>query len=80
MRLCIIMTVIQTEVKKWGNSMAVVIPREITKKEHIKENQKLTLIIVKETKNVLKETFGTFKFKKSAQQMKDEIRKELYNE
>ena len=73
------MTVIKTEVKKWGNSMAVVIPKEAVKLEHLKENQKVTLIIVKES-NVLKETFGTFKFKKSAQQMKDEIRKELYNE
>lgn len=60
--------------------MAVVIPKEAVAKEHLKEGEKVTLIIVKENKNVLKETFGTFKFKKSAQQMKDEIRKELYND
>ena len=74
------MVVVQNEIKKWGNSMAVVIPKEAVEKEHLKEGEKVTLIIVKENKNVLKETFGTFKFKKSAQQMKDEIRKELYND
>ena len=31
-------------------------------------------------KNILKETFRSFKFKKSGQQMKDELRKELYND
>lgn len=74
------MTIIKTELKKWGNSMAVVIPRETVEKEHLMENEKLTLIIVKESKNVLKETFGTFKFKKTGQQLKDEIRRELYND
>ena len=80
MRHCIIMAIVQTELKKWGNSMAVVIPKETIEKEHLKESEKITLIIVKESKNVLKETFGTFKFKKSGQQMKDELRKELYND
>ena len=76
------MTFIKTEVKKWGNSMAVVIPNETVKKEHLKESETITLIIIKENKNVLKETFGIGKgiLKKTGQQMKDEIRKELYNE
>ncbi len=76
------MVVVQNEIKKWGNSMAVVIPKEAVEKEHLKEGEKVTLIIVKENKNVLKETFGIGKgiLKKSAQQMKDEIRKELYND
>lgn len=73
------MVVLKTEVKKWGNSLGIVLPKEVVEKEHIKENQKINIIIFKEN-NVLKETFGTFKFKKSAQQMKDEIRKELYND
>ena len=33
-----------------------------------------------EIKSMLRKTFGTFKFKKTGQQMKDEIRKELYKE
>ncbi len=74
------MTIVQNELKKWGNSIAVVIPKETVEKEHLKEGEQVTLIIVKESKNVLKKTFGTFKFNKSGQQMKDEIRKELYND
>lgn len=52
--------------------MVVVIPREIVEKEHLKESEKVTLIIIKEDKNVLRETFGLGKgiLKKSGQQMK----------
>lgn len=31
-------------------------------------------------KNVFKKTFGTLKFPKSAQEIKDELRKELYDD
>ena len=77
---CITMAIVQTELKRWGNSMAIVIPKETVEKEHLKESEKITFIILKESKNLLKETFGTFKFKKSGQQMKNELRKELYND
>ncbi|MGK0208975.1 MAG: hypothetical protein ACI83O_000235 [Patescibacteria group bacterium] len=33
-----------------------------------------------ESKNVLEESFGTFKFKKSTEEMLKEIDNELYNE
>lgn len=68
------------EVRKWGNSLGIIIPKETVEREHIKEKERIRLIIVRES-NVLSKTFGMVKrkWKKSAQQIKDEARKELYN-
>ena len=45
----------------------------------MKVNERFKLILIPE-KNVLKETFGTLKFKKSTEQMMKELDKELYND
>ena len=75
------MEIIETKAKKWGNSLGIVIPSEIAEKEHIKENKLVRLFIIKDNRNVAKETFGLLKgrIKKSAQQIKDELREELYD-
>ena len=75
------MTLIDVRVKKWGNSFGVVIPREVIEKEDIKEDEDVRLIFVKKSSKVLKETFGMLKgkIKKSTQQIKNELRKELYD-
>ena len=70
---------VEAKVRKWGRSFGVVIPKDKVKKEGIKENETITLLITKKT-NVLKETFGTFKFKKSTQEMLDEIDRESWDE
>ena len=63
------------KIKKWGNSLGVILPTDIVKKKKLKEGSTID-ILVTEGKNInLEEVFGTFKFKKSAQQIKDEIRK-----
>ena len=74
------MIMVETEAKKWGNSLGVIIPKEIAEKEHIKESEKVKFIIIKEGHKALKETFGLVKgkIKKSAQQLKDEIREDLH--
>ncbi len=70
---------VETKVRRWGRSFGVVIPKEKIKEEGIKENETINLLIIKRT-NVLKETFGTFKFKKTTQEMLDEIDKESWDE
>jgi len=72
---------IEAKVRKWGNSLGLIIPKETVEKEHIKEKEKLRFLIIRDS-NVLKETFGMVKgkWKKSAQQFKDQARKELYND
>ena len=76
------MTVIEAKVKKWGNSFGVVIPIEVIEKEKIREEDKVRLIVLKDSRKVLEETFGMGKgkLKKTGQQFKDEIRRELYND
>ncbi len=76
------MTVIETKVKKWGNSFGVVIPMEVIQKESIKEDECIRVMILRDSREAFKKTFGMGKGKliKSGQQMKDELRKELYND
>ena len=70
---------VEAKVRKWGRSLGVVIPKEKIEKEGIKEDETIRLLIGKRT-NVLKETFGTFKFKKSTDEMMQEIDRELWGE
>ena len=65
--------------RKWGNSFGVTISKEIAEKENIKEDEKIRFMILKDNR-VLKDTFGMAKnkWKKSAQEIKDQARKELY--
>lgn len=73
------MTVIEAKVKRWGNSLGIVIPSEAVEKENIEENSNIKLIILKDSKEVLKRTFGIAKhIKKTGQQFKDDARRELY--
>ena len=75
------MSVVETKLRKWGNSFGVVIPIEIVEKEKMKENESVSIIIVPDSRKVLSETFGMGKGRltKTGQQIKDEFRKELYN-
>ena len=70
----------KSEAKKWGNSLGIIIPRSVVESEKIKEHDQIQFLIIKESKNVLRETFGMFKgkIKKPTQQIKDEIRADLY--
>lgn len=75
------MVSIQAKVKRWGNSLGIIIPSETVETEKIKENQEIRIIIVGDSKNVLRETFGMLKgkLKGTAQDFKNEARRELYN-
>ena len=37
---------IEVVVKEWGNSLGIVLPRELVKKEHIKKNKKIIILAV----------------------------------
>ena len=75
------MKTIETTAKRWGNSIGIIIPKEVIDKEHIKENGIVRFLIIKESDRILRETFGLAKdkIKKSTQQIKNEIRNELYD-
>lgn len=61
--------------RKWGNSIAVVIPTEVVNKENLKENVEITITIEKRRpKAGVLWGFGKGRFTKSAQEIKDEAR------
>jgi antitoxin component of MazEF toxin-antitoxin module len=59
--------------RKWGNSLGVTIPKEIVEKEGIVSGK--PVIIQLNPRADIWSIFGTAKFKKTAQQMKDEERR-----
>ena len=67
---------IEVKTKRWGNSIGIIIPSEAVERFNIKPEEKIVIEISKES-NVLKEMFGTAKFKKrTAREMLNEFRKE----
>ena len=67
------------QIRKWGRSLGVVIPQDATKKEGLKEGNKVRLIISKPG-NPFKEMFGTLKAKRPTKQSLRELRKEGWDE
>ena len=66
---------IRTITRKWGNSIAVVIPNDVVNKQHIKENTQVTITIEK-ARPKAGALWGLLKGKitKPTQQIKDELR------
>lgn len=66
--------------RKWGNSLGMILPRNIVEEEKIVENEKIKILILKQD-NILTKTFGALKgkLKNDSQQLKNEARKELYH-
>ncbi|HLC69110.1 MAG TPA: AbrB/MazE/SpoVT family DNA-binding domain-containing protein [Candidatus Bilamarchaeaceae archaeon] len=58
--------------KQWGSSLAVVIPKEIAKKERIKRGDKIHIRVEKHSD--LSDVFGTLKTHVSGQKFKDMCR------
>lgn len=71
----------ESTVRKWGNSFGIIIPKEVAEKEHIKEEEKIKFMILRDSR-ALKETFGMVKgkWRKKTQEIKDQTREELHNE
>ena len=51
---------IETEVRKWGNSMAIILPKERVKGIKIKPGKKIRIIIPRDSVDLRKE-FGSLK-------------------
>ena len=59
-------------IKRWGNSVGVVLPKELVEKEKLKEEDKVLIEVVKEAN--LENLFGSLKRKMSGQEFKDMVR------
>ena len=70
---------IEATIRKWGRSFGIVIPMDKIKKENLSEDDKIKILITKK-KNPLRETFGTFKFKRPIDRILKEGDKESWDE
>lgn len=70
---------VESQVREWGRSVGVVIPKEAVVRERIKTGDTVRLLI-KKKENPLKETFGTLKFKKTTQEILRESDEESWDE
>ena len=71
---------LKSKIRKWGNSFGIVVSQKSIEKEMVKEGDEVIVFLKKEENNILKEMFGSFKFKKPVEQIMKEADKELYNE
>lgn len=64
---------IEAEIRKWGSSLGIIIPKKIVEKENLKQKQKIRILAVEtESKTRVKDIFGKLKFKRSTQEILDE--------
>ena len=68
---------IKAKTKKWGNSIGILIPKEVVKEENIKPNQEITLMISTKPITKGKDIWGTMHFKKSTEQLMREVDKDF---
>jgi len=70
---------LEGEFKKWGNSAGLRVSKKDLVKNKFRFNEKVRILVLP-SKNVLRETFGTGKFKGSTEKLLKESDKELYND
>ena len=64
---------VYAKIKKWGNSLGIILPNEIIKSKGIVENE-IIEIEIKKKNEPLKKLFGSLIRKISTQIIKDEIK------
>ena len=65
---------VNVTLKKWGNSLGLVVPSDLVEKLDLKENQQIRVNIEDLKANLAKELWGAIKLNKSPQELKDEAR------
>lgn len=68
---------IKCQTKPWGNSIGIIIPKDVVRELNIKPYEDIFVDIEGKSGNVLREMFGKIKFSKPTKQLLKEIRKDL---
>ena len=68
----------EAQVREWGRSIGIVIPKEAVIKERIKVGDSIK-ILLKKKENPLKKTFGILKLKRSTEEILKEIDSEAWD-
>ena len=70
---------VESKVRQWGRSLGVVIPKDSVKQEGI-EKDDTVILLISNRRDVLKETFGTLKLKRSTSEILKESDEEAWDE
>jgi len=68
------MVAMTVKLRRWGNSLAAIIPAEVAREAGLEEGDEVVLDVDKHAN--LRRAFGSMKHGVDAQRMKDEARKE----
>ena len=68
---------IKVKTKKWGNSIGIIIPKEVIRQQNIKPDQEITLMLTKKPITKGRDIWGTLKFKEPADQLMREVDREF---
>lgn len=69
-----------TTTKRWGNSLGLLIPKEVIRDSRLREHEKVTVLLLKDNRSILKETFGIAQGKiHNVQKIKNILRRDLYD-
>ena len=68
---------VRSRLRRWGNSFGIVVPLKAVAEEDVHEGDEVIVLMKKEKGNTLRETFGTYSFKKSVKKLMKETDKEL---
>lgn len=63
---------VEVVIKKWGNSMGIVLPKDVVEKNKLKENETILVELVKAAH--LTKVFNSLKRKMSGQEFKNMVR------
>jgi antitoxin component of MazEF toxin-antitoxin module len=67
-----------TVLRKWGNSLGIVIPKDLIKKNKLKPDQKVHIIITKKSPTKVKDILGMFpEMNKSTKKIMEEVDRDL---
>jgi len=69
---------LKTKLRRWGNSLGIVVPQKIVEKEKAREGDEITILFRKKKPN-LKKLLGAHKFSKPTEQLMKEMDEELYD-
>ncbi len=67
----------ETKLRKWGNSIGLIIPKEDAKREGLRDDESVRAVIIPKKSLKVKDIFGKLKLKRSTEEIMRETDKEL---
>ena len=67
----------ETKLRKWGNSIGLIIPKEDAKREGLRDDESVRVVIIPKKSLKVKDIFGKLKLKRSTEEIMKETDREL---